>query len=652
MPLQEYIPDRALQHRDAKLFFAEIALDLLRKGSSFQLISQYQKMVDGLVEITKQNTKQHQPFFSMGNRKHEDNRRKLEKLARSQQRIIGCPQIDNHVVLLASLKALEDHDVHFYNHTLKEMLKKSLHRLQDFGVQTKIIGRKKELSEVQRILSKTERNNVLITGGLGIGKTTLARTLKTILKDTQMYQLYAGSDMFFDQIAGALSQSDSSKVIFFLDELFTFEATQLKYLIDNAQIIGTANEVTYRKFTADYPHIVSRFEVIKLNEPEKKDLAQILKLNQDRLSTFSNLTTDDDLIDEVIQMAKQYIYEPMFPAKGIALLEETFLYAQEQHANHVTTDMLRAVVSQKANVPLASLSAVEKQDLSTLGERLQKKVKGQDEAIEKVAKTIQRSRLGLGKKHKPIGSFLFVGPSGVGKTELAKAIAHEVFGDQDAMIRLDMSEYAEAHMVQRLIGSPPGYVGYEEGGQLTNPVQSKPYTLILLDEIEKGHPRVFDIFLQVLDDGRLTDGQGKKVDFSNTIVIATSNAGIEDILDMIEEGKEQQDIVKELKDDVLQDYFRIEFINRFDDIVIFNALKPEALAKIGKLQIEKLQFELQKRNIILNVSDESMAYLAQESYDPRYGARGMLRAIQDSIENKLAEMILNGDLQDGSRVEF
>jgi ATP-dependent Clp protease ATP-binding subunit ClpB len=207
-------------------------------------------------------------------------------------------------------------------------------------------------------------------------------------------------------------------------------------------------------------------------------------------------------------------------------------------------------------------------------------------------------------------------------------------------------------MVQRLIGSPPGYVGYEEGGQLTNPVQSKPYTLVLLDEIEKGHPRVFDIFLQVPDDGRLTDGQGKKVDFSNTIIIATSNAGIEDILDMIEEGKEQQEIVKELKDDVLQDYFRIEFINRFDDIVIFNALKPEALAKIGRLQIEKLQFELQKRNITLEIADESLAYLAKESYDPRYGARGMLRAIQDSIENKLAEMILNGDLKDGSKVEF
>lgn len=652
MSLQEHIPNKAKSQKDPKGFFAEIALTLLKDSSTFQLISQYQKMVDGLAEIVKPSKKHAPLFFSKGNKEIDKNVEVLERLAKSQRTIIGCTSVDHHVVLLASLKALEDYDVHFYNHTLKEMLKKSLHRLQDFSVQTKVIGRNNELSEVQRILSKTERNNVLIVGGLGVGKTTLARSLKNVLKKTKMYQLYAGSDMFFDQIAGALSQSDTFRVIFFLDELFTFEANQIKYLIDNSQIIGTANEATYRKFIADYPHIVSRFEIIKLSEPEKKYLYKILKLNQERLFTSSGLMTDDGLLDEVIQMAKQYIYEPLFPAKGIALLEETFLYAQEQHANKVTIDMLRAVVSQKANVPLSSLSAVEKQDLSTLGERLQKKVKGQDEAIEKVAKTIQRSRLGLGKKHKPIGSFLFVGPSGVGKTELAKAIAYEVFGDQDAMIRLDMSEYAEAHMVQRLIGSPPGYVGYEEGGQLTNPVQAKPYTLILLDEIEKGHPRVFDIFLQVLDDGRLTDGQGRKVDFSNTIIIATSNAGIEDILDMIEEGKDQQGIVKELKDDILQDYFRIEFINRFDDIVIFNALKPEALAKIGRLQIEKLQFELLKRDITLNVGDESLAYLAKESYDPRYGARGMLRAIQDSIENKLAEMILSGELQDGSKVEF
>jgi ATP-dependent Clp protease ATP-binding subunit ClpB len=214
-----------------------------------------------------------------------------------------------------------------------------------------------------------------------------------------------------------------------------------------------------------------------------------------------------------------------------------------------------------------------------------------------------------------------------------------------------MSEFAEAHTVQRLLGAPPGYIGFEEGGQLTNPIKTKPYNLVLLDEIEKAHPRIFDIFLQVLDDGRLTDGQGKIVDFKNTVIIATSNAGIEDILDLINEGKSHKEIESEIKE-ILQDYFRIEFINRFDDIIVFNSLKPDALQKIAVLQIEKLKLELQKRNIGFSVSDKTLEYLAKEGYDPRYGARGLIRVIQDKIENQLAELIIAGKLNEGERIEF
>ncbi len=340
-----------------------------------------------------------------------------------------------------------------------------------------------------------------------------------------------------------------------------------------------------------------------------------------------------------------------FPAKGINLLEETALFAKNQSLHAVTVEMLRAIISEKTSIPIGSLTEFDKKDLSELPKKLAKKVKGQDNAIARVAKVIQRSKLGFGNKNRPIGSFLFVGPSGVGKTELAKVLAKEIFGDEEAMVRLDMSEFAEAHTVQRMIGAPPGYIGFEEGGQLTNPIKTKPYNLVLLDEIEKAHPRIFDIFLQVLDDGRLTDGQGRVVDFKNTIIIATSNAGIEDIIDLIEEGKTQNEIEKEIKE-ILQDYFRIEFINRFDDIIVFDALTPDALERIGELQIEKLKQELEKRNIGFSVSQQTLSHLAKEGHDPRYGARGMIRLLQDKIENKLAEMIINDEIKEGERVEF
>ncbi len=632
-------------------FIAEI-LQNSTYGSILTSSTQIREAVTGVADKSSKT----QPLLHSSQKLVDAFAVSLRKTIPQQQHILSVTHIDEIVLLLAALK-LFDAEAHsnLYQPLLKEVLTKQLHRLElkslpgsdDGG----FIGRTKEIEEIKRILARTFRNNVLIIGQTGVGKTTLAQSLPEFIPDRQMYQLFPGSDTFYDQVVSILSQNTSQSILFFLDELFTFDTAHIKYLIDSTQIIGTMNESSYRKFAAEHPHIVSKFEVLTLEEPPKQDMITILKQHQATMSAAYEIPFDEEFTDEMFSLAKQYLPEPAFPSRGISLVDESILLAHAQGAQTVSKDILRAVIAAKTNIPIGSLTEMDKKDLSKLPERIRARVKGQNEAIEKVARTIQRARLGFGRKNRPIGSFLFVGPSGVGKTELAKALAQEVFGDVDAMIRLDMSEFSEAHMVQRLIGAPPGYVGYEEGGQLTNPVMSKPYTLVLLDEIEKAHPRVFDIFLQVLDDGRLTDGMGKKVDFRNTIIIATSNAGIEDILEMIEAEEAQDKIVSEVKE-VLQDYFRIEFINRFDDIIIFNPLKPPQLKEIGRLQMAKLEAELKKRNIEFAISDQALEQLAQESYDPRYGARGLLRLIQDRIENKLAEMILEGELEEGTRVEF
>lgn len=583
------------------------------------------------------------------NKVREDYLTLLIEEAKHQQKILSCGHIESHTLFLASLKLL-DNKLHVYRKTLKEILDKNLHKLNDFSLQSPIIGRKKEIDELGRILRRTERNNALIIGNVGVGKTTLAKSLKHYLNHIQFFQLFPYSNLEPDQLVNMFSTT-KTRTVFMLDEIFAFEAKTIKYLIDHFQIVGTANEGTYKKFSADFPHIVSKFEILNLNEPSEDVTLGILNNLSSKLSRAHSLQIADGVISELITLTKQYMQTQYFPAKGIMILEDAFSYVSSLHEKQVTVPHLKTVVSQKANVPISSLTELEKKDLSQLSDKLSMLVKGQPEAVNAVTKTIQRARLGLGNKNKPIGSFLFVGPSGVGKTELAKAIAKEVFGDTESMIRIDMSEFGEAHMVQRLIGSPPGYVGYEEGGQLTNPVKNKPYSLVLLDEIEKAHPRVFDIFLQVLDDGRLTDGQGNKVDFRNTIVVATSNAGIEEILDLIEEERPHAEMVQEIKD-ILEDYFRIEFINRFDGIILFNSLTPDALFEIASLQINKLAVELLKRRVTLRVKKETLQRLAKQAYNPRYGARGLLRLLQDSIESSVAEMILNNSLKDGDVVEF
>jgi ATP-dependent Clp protease ATP-binding subunit ClpC len=324
-------------------------------------------------------------------------------------------------------------------------------------------------------------------------------------------------------------------------------------------------------------------------------------------------------------------------------------------SQEVLVEHVAQVVSSTTGIPVSELTQEERNKMLRLEERLHERVIGQEDAIKTVSDAVRLNRAGLSEKDRPIATFMFLGPTGVGKTELAKALAWVVFGDEDALIRVDMSEYMERHTVARLIGAPPGYVGYEEGGQLTERVRRKPYSVILLDEIEKAHPDVHNILLQVFDDGRLTDGKGRVVDFTNTIFIATSNIGASMIHENLTLTKSKKKSYQELKDDLmklLRDYFRPEFLNRLDEIIIFEALDENQIKEIVELQLERVRRTARGQGIELSFTQPVIEHLAKIGYQPEFGARELRRVIKTELENKLAKEILSGSVSEGSKVTF
>lgn len=316
----------------------------------------------------------------------------------------------------------------------------------------------------------------------------------------------------------------------------------------------------------------------------------------------------------------------------------------------MTAEEISSIVAKWTGIPVSKLMEGEKEKLLHLSDELHKRVVGQDEAVDKVAEAILRSRAKIADENRPIGSFLFLGPTGVGKTELAKTLSQNLFDDEKNIVRIDMTEYMEKFSVSRLIGAPPGYVGYDEGGQLTEAVRRKPYSVILFDEIEKAHPDVFNILLQVLDDGRITDSQGRTVDFKNTVIILTSNLGSSLILDSITENGDVSDTAKAEIDRMLKQNFRPEFLNRLDEIVLFKPLKKEEISKIASLLIDKLAARLKDQNLNLKVTDAALGKVVEGGYDVNFGARPLKRYIQTNIENLLARKILEGNLEDGATV--
>lgn len=604
-----------------------------------------------------------------------------------------------------------------------------------------VIGRQKEIERVIHILSRRTKNNPVLIGDPGVGKTAIVeglaqRIVEGFVPETLQGKRIIALDLalmlagashrgeFEERLKDSLQEVTRSKgeIILFIDELHTVvgagaaqgaidASNMLKPALSRGEVqcVGATTLDEYRRYIEKDGALERRFQPVIVQEPTHEETLEILRGLRPRYEEHHRVRVSDAALKAAVELSDRYIADRFLPDKAIDLLdeacakkrlestatqpsqltriseelrrlqgkprktlaemeriEELSLLRDEQVGEwrenrmesipEVSEKEITKVVASMTGIPVEDLSEDEKIRLTKLEERLHSRVVGQDDAVRAVAAAIRRARAGLKDPHRPIGSFIFLGPTGVGKTELAKALAEALYGDENLMVRLDMSEYGERHTVSRMIGSPPGYVGYEEGGQLTELVRRKPFSVILFDEIEKAHPDIFNLLLQILEDGRLTDAHGRTVDFKNTVLIMTSNVGTASVSQKrvgFGSEREMRRSYEEIKDELLsrlQKSFRPEFLNRIDEVVVFHPLNEEHVRKITDLLVAKSKNLIASQGINLEISVKVRNYLAKKGFDPDFGARPLRRLIQREIENPISNGIVSGEYTKGDAI--
>jgi len=552
------------------------------------------------------------------------------------------------------------------------------------------IGRRAEMLQVVRTLARESKNNPVLVGDAGVGKTAIVEGLAwriaqgrvpTIIQDKRIIQLdmaaivagtkYRGD--FEERLQGVLQEaSQSPGVILFIDELHTLvgAGTAEGVTMDGAnimkpalsrgeiRIIGATTINEYRRYIEKDPALERRFQPIQVNEPTPQEALEILQGIKERLEKHHGVNIAEEALRAAVNLSARYLPDRRLPDKAIDLLEEACASAAVQWTSVIQGEVLpevpgvvsanavAQVVARWTGIPAAQLREDERERLLSMAEKLKERVIGQDQACEKLAQAVQRARLGLKEAGRPIGVFLFLGPTGVGKTELARATAEFLFGSEKAMTRLDMSEFMEKHTVSRLIGAPPGYVGYEEEGQLTGALRRHPHCLVLLDEIEKAHPEVLNLFLQLFDEGRVTDSKGRTADATNALFILTSNLTVEEEPQVGFRVRGGEDSRRAL----LAHGLRPELVNRLDEVIVFNPLSAQDLARIAHLQLQRFSDRLKAQEIGLRWDQAVCAYLAEKGYSERFGARELRRTVEQQVENEIAGRILRGEASPGQIV--